>query len=64
MKDIYYAETGKGSCLEEAGNIEEAKKLILRDVGEYDGIQLLRKATKKDIAWVKAMGGWCPESEL
>lgn len=58
---IYYAETGKGACLEEAETIHKAKKQILDSVGKYDGVQVLREATKKDIAWITSMGGWCPK---
>jgi len=57
---IYYAETGSRACLEEAVSLKAAKQQVLRECGTYAGIQVLRKATEDDIAWVQAMGGWVP----
>lgn len=53
----FYAETGLGACVREAENEQVAKQVILRECGTFAGINVIRKATKKDIAWVEAMGG-------
>lgn len=58
---IYYAETGLGCCLEKYKNIEAARKGFLREAGTRAGVQLVRKATKKDISWIQGMGGRLPK---
>lgn len=57
---IFYAETGMGCCIREADNIETARAIILTEVGLYNGIHVLRKATASDIDWVFKKGGWIP----
>lgn len=59
---IVYAETGIGCCLREAKTVEADARAILRDVGERARVQLCRKATDRDIGWVRAMGGYVPEA--
>lgn len=59
---LFYASTGIGACIREARDIRAARAAILREVGEYNGIKEIRKATEADIAWVKGMGGHVPEN--
>lgn len=47
----------KRSGIREARDIESGKRAILREVGTYEGVSTVRKATEEDIAWVKGMGG-------
>ncbi len=58
---LYYAETGQGACIREARTETQARNLILQEVGTFSGIQVLRKASATDVAWVRAMGGRIPE---
>jgi len=58
---IVYAETGLGACLTEARDVESGRRAILKEVGTYNGVKVCRKATKDDIEWVRAMGGYVPE---
>ena len=53
----YYAETGVGCTIIEAKSIEVARTKVLREVGTMAGIQVIRKATKADLAWVYSMQG-------
>ncbi len=56
-KQIYYAEVfGKGCCL----TTETKAQLIKREGTE--NVERFRPATKQDIAWVKAMGGYVPDT--
>ena len=57
---VYYLETGRGCCLRTAGNADGAHREVLREVGELDGVQLVRKATQQDIDHVRGMGGCVP----
>lgn len=54
----YYAETGLGCCIREGRSLESARSLVLQEVGTYNGVSLIRKATQKDIDWVRRMGGY------
>jgi len=58
---LFYASTGIGACIREARDIRSARAAVLREVGEYNGVKEVRKATPADIAWVKGMGGHVPE---
>jgi hypothetical protein len=58
---LFYAITGIGACIREARDIRSAHAAVLREVGEYNGVKEVRKATKADISWVKGMGGQVPE---
>jgi len=57
----YYAETGLGCCICEEKSLKSAKLLVLREVGTYTGVSLIRKATEEDIEWVRGMGGCIPD---
>jgi len=57
---VYYVETGHGCQLREATNIRQAKREALREAGTDAGVQLARKATAADVAWVRGMGGYEP----
>lgn len=63
---MYYFSCSKGCGIRQATGIRQARSNIIREVGEYDmiaGPNILRLASKKDIAWVKAMGGYIPKIE-
>ncbi len=51
----YYVETGMGCTLISAHSAEQARREALRKVGTYNGVQLVRKATKEDVVWAGAM---------
>jgi len=53
----FYVETGVGCNIIEAKNAEAARKAALREVGTEAGVQVVRKATKEDLAWDSAMQG-------
>jgi len=54
---VYYVTTGMGCCIRHGTSEESVRRKVLREVGEYNGVQEVREAEPKDIAWVKAMGG-------
>jgi len=58
----YYCETGLGACLVQAQNLNLARHKAIEDAGTHAGVQLVRKASSTDIEWVRAMGGWVPET--
>ena len=62
MKTVFYFESGKGAGLRAfaSDDIDAAKEAILREVGTYDGVELVRWATEQDRAYVRAMGGFAP----
>ncbi len=60
--EIFYAETGIGCCIREAPTLEDARSIILTEVGLYNGIRKLRKATEADIDYVFRKGGQIPRS--
>lgn len=62
--DVYYAETGAGCFIREARTLEMARAIILTEVGLFNGIRVLRKATEADIDWVFGKGGQVPEKLL
>jgi hypothetical protein len=55
MKFVYDCDKGQG--LVEAKNIEDAERIARRECGSYDPPRMIRKATKEDLEWRKAMGG-------
>lgn len=57
---LYYLETGRGCCIQRARSEEQAKNMILREVGSDEGVQRVREATARDIEWVRGMGGRVP----
>lgn len=56
---VYYVETSQGCGLKEARSIDGARAAANREVGSYN-VRLVRKATPKDIDWVRGMGGYVP----
>lgn len=60
MMALYYVETGRGCCIQRARSEEQAKNMILREVGSDEGVQRVREATARDIEWVRGMGGRVP----
>ena len=57
---LIYFESGRGCGIREVRDLESGKRAILREAGTYDGVSVVRKATEKDITWVKGMGGSVP----
>lgn len=57
---IIYLETGCGACLRLARSVKHAESQTLKEVGTTAGVQVARKATPEDIAWVEGMGGRNP----
>ncbi len=49
-----------GCCIREAKTIEAARAIILTEVGLYNGIRVIRRATEADIDWVFRKGGQIP----
>jgi len=58
---LYYAETGMGATMIVATTENAAHNKVLKKVGTENGVQLVREATAKDIASVKAMNGYIPD---
>lgn len=56
---LYYIETDFGCGIIEAKTKKQAWRNLLRSEGENHA-QLVRLATKEDIAHVKGMGGYVP----
>lgn len=61
---IYYHNSELGCGLGEARDLRTAESKVRNEIGSYHASAgfTVRKATKEDIAWVKAMGGYVPES--
>lgn len=56
----FYFESDRGCGIREYRNLERALRGVAREVG--DGyVTVVRKATEKDISWVRDMGGFIPE---
>jgi hypothetical protein len=60
---LFYVETGIGCSIEygRKGSENKVRERVLREVGTYNGVKRIREATKDDIAWVQAMGGYIPK---
>ncbi len=58
---LFYAETGRGACIRKGVDEDEVYDKLLREVGTSDGVQGVREATSRDIAYVKGMGGYVPK---
>lgn len=56
---LYYVETVFGCGLREARSITQARSQAIREIGT-DNFKSIRKATKKDVDWVRGMGGHVP----
>jgi hypothetical protein len=57
---LFYIETGHGCGLRRGRTLKSVHRTALREAGAYAGVQRVRVATAKDIAWVTAMGGYTP----
>jgi len=60
---LYYIETVFGCGIRKAKNIQQARKNLKEEVGTYGQPTVCRKATKQDIKWVEAFGGYIPKEE-
>lgn len=58
-KTLYYVETDFGCTLDAGRKLEETEKEVRNREGQY--FRNIRRATKKDVAWIVAMGGYVPE---
>ncbi len=54
---LYYVSTGRGCCIRRGGSAASVERSVLLEVGTANGPVKVRKATEKDIAWVRSMGG-------
>ena len=63
---IYFHQSEMGCGLGEARDLRSADAQVRRDLGSYHASAgyLVRKATPRDVAWVKAMGGYVPDAAL
>lgn len=58
---LYYIETDFGCGIREAKNIQQARKDMREEAGSF--LQVVRKATKDEVAWVRGMGGHIPSKK-
>ena len=58
--ELYYVESDYGCGIREAYSLEQAWKNLKEEEGTNHA-RKVRKATKEDIAWVEAMGGYIPK---
>jgi len=57
---VYYASTSRGCRLLLANSVRSARSEVQREVGTFEEVTEVRKATQDDISWVRAMGGYVP----
>lgn len=57
---LFYVETGMGCGIRIGRNEKQVYKAELKSIGTYNGVNLVREATKVDIANVRSMGGHIP----
>ncbi len=57
---LYYFQSDMGCGIRVAANLRQAEAEIRRECGTYGAARNIRKATKRDIAWVRGMGGNVP----
>jgi len=58
---LFYVKTGLGCGIRAGFAGRQVVREELRYAGIHSGVQIVRKATPTDIAWVKAMGGHIPK---
>lgn len=58
---LYYISTYNGCGIREAATKRKARAIANRESGSLN-VKEVRKATDRDIAWVRAMGGYVPNS--
>jgi hypothetical protein len=56
---LYYVSTDRGCCLRSASTASAAKRSVANDVG-INNVRDVRLATRKDVEWVRGMGGYVP----
>lgn len=56
---IYYVKALQGCALRLGSDSKTARKAALRELGT-DNVKSIRLATRKDIEWVRSMGGRVP----
>lgn len=56
---LYYIETDLGCGIREAKNLQQAKSHMRIEAGEL--VNIVRLATRDEIEWVQAMGGYFPK---
>lgn len=57
---LVYFECSMGSGIRDYRDLRSAIRGITKEVGTANNPANIRKATKEDIEWVKAMGGFIP----
>ncbi len=61
---LYYFECDMGCGIRVATNLRQAESRIRREVGTFGDARNIRKATKRDIDWVRGMGGHVPDDPV
>ena len=62
--NLYLVDTNVGCGIREAETEEGARVAILTEIGTMNQVRSIRKATVKDIVYVRAMSGWLPKSAI
>lgn len=57
---LFYFESDMGCGIRDYRNLKEAVNGITKEVGTSNGPMNISKATKKEVDWVKNMGGNIP----
>ncbi len=60
---LYYVETGMGCTVVKAKSAAQARAMVLKMVGTYNGVDLVREATDFDVAWYKQFSG-CEDNNI
>lgn len=58
---LYYVSTDLGCTLRAAKTAADAKRSAANDCG-INHVREVRLATRKDVEWVRGMGGYVPSS--
>ncbi len=61
MEKLFYVETEIGCGIRTGTDEDEVYDEEVESIGTYHSVRLVREATKKDIAWVRTMGGYIPK---
>ena len=61
MEKLFYVETGIGCCLRTGRTAHSVRNKVLREVGTYNGVRLVREAEDSDIKDVRSMNGYMPD---
>lgn len=59
-QNLYYFELDCGCGIHASTTLKKAEKELLAEYG-WGRFKSVKKATKENISWVQAMGGYIPE---